>query len=279
MTCTRRPAPKCARRGASRILVTVTLAGLSTAVLSGGGCADMVTYSQDSREQGIELYNRGAYVDAAGAFRNAVRQNPRDYRSHYFLGAACEQSGQFQQAIASYKTSYSVITTTTEGRQDPDFRIRVLNGLASAIAKSDTREVELNAIETRVRTRSMPDDHYLLGRIYAFRGDADNAVEYLTRAATIDPTCYQFARDAGLYLEQVGQTAQAVPLLRRAYTLSDGQDQQVSAALRRLGVIPGPSLKGEDQLVRPIVPKGPIPAIELPQAGGVAGTADAPIRD
>jgi Flp pilus assembly protein TadD len=211
-----------------------------------------------------------------------VRQNPRDYRSYYYLGAATEQSGQFQQAIAAYKTSYSIIVTTTEGRNDPDFRMRALNGLASAIAKSDTREVEINALDRAVKTRSLPDDHYLLGRIHAIRGDADNAIECLTRAATIEPNNFYFARDAGLYLEQVGQTSRAVPMLRRAFTLSDGRDPQVSAALRRLGVVPGPSLKDQDQLAQPIVPKGPIPAIELPRRGdgSVAGSApDSPIRD
>jgi tetratricopeptide (TPR) repeat protein len=245
------------------------------------GCADMVTYSKDSRREGIELYNRGAYADSAGAFKNAVRQNPRDYRSYYYLGASNEQLQQYQQAIAAYKTSYQVIVTTMEGKQDPDFRILVMNGLASAIAKSDTREVELNTLEHRARTRAVPDDWYVLGRIYALRGDADNAIEALVRAATIDPNNYQFARDAGLYLEQVGQTAEAVPLLRRAYSLSQGTDKQVSAALRRLGVIPGPSLKDESQLSRPIVPKGPIPSIQLPpQPGPVAGApGNAPIRD
>jgi tetratricopeptide (TPR) repeat protein len=235
------------------------------------GCADMMTYSKDSRREGIAMYNRGAYADSAGAFRNAVRQNPRDYRSYYYLGAAEEQMGHFQESIAAYKTSYQVISTTMEGKQDPDFRIRALNGLASAIARSDTREVEINAIDHRAKTHAFGDDFYLLGKIYALRGDADGAIECLVRAATIEPVNLHFAREAGLYLEQLGQAPQAVPMLRRAYTLSGGKDEQVAAALRRLGVVPGPSLKDESQLARPIVPKGPIPAIELPNQGTVAG--------
>lgn len=267
------------RRSRSSLLAC----GLGLACLAClAGCADMVTYSKDSRREGIALYNRGAYADSAGAFKNAVRQNPRDYRSYYYLGASNEQLGQYQQAIAAYKTSYQVIVTTMEGKQDPDFRILVMNGLASAIAQSDVREVELNALEHRARTRAVPDDWYTLGRIYAIRGDADNAIEALVRAATIDPNNYQFSRDAGLYLEQVGQTAQAVPLLRRAYGLCNGTDAQVAAALRRLGVIPGPSLKDETQLTRPLVPKGPIPSIQLapPPPGTVAGVpAEQPVRD
>lgn len=250
------------------VVAVVAAAGLT-------GCADMVTYSQDSRREGIELYNRQAYADSAGAFRNAVRQNPRDYRSYYYLGAAHEQMGQFQQAIASYKTSYQVINTTMEGKQDPEFRVRALNGLASAIARSDTRDIELNAVENRVRTRSEPDDHYLLGKIYALRGDADNAIESFTKAVTFQPENFHFAKEAGLYLDSIGQTNRAIPFLRRAYSLNV-DDAQVSAALRKHNVIPGPGLNDESQLARPIVPKGPLP--ELP-VGGVTATPQGVIRD
>jgi tetratricopeptide (TPR) repeat protein len=241
------------------------------------GCADIITYSKDSRAAGIEMYNRQAYADAAGAFRNAVRQNPKDYRSYYYLGACNEQLGQFQQAIAAYKTSYQVIDTTMEGKQDPVWRFRVLNGLAGAIAKSDTRDIELNALENRVRTRSFPDDHYLLAKVYALRGDADMAIESFDRAVTISPNNFHYAREAGLYLESLGQHDRAVPVLQRAYSL-DNTDQQVIAALRRLNVIPGPSLKDESKLAQPFIPKGPIPAPKLPGTG-VSGTSDHAIRD
>jgi len=228
-----------------------------------GGCADMMTYSKDSRREGIEMYNRGAYADAAGAFRNAVRQNPRDYRSYYYLGIALEQLGQYQQSIAAQKTAYQVITTTMEGKNDPEFRYRSLNALASVIARSDVREAELNAIEHRARTRSMPDDHYLLAKIYALRGDADMAMEAFTRACTIEPNNVYFAREAGIYYESIGQSQRAIPTLRRAYSL-DPENKAVADALRRLGVVPGPSLQDEGKLAKPLVPKGPIPAIPIP---------------
>ncbi|MCS7034128.1 MAG: tetratricopeptide repeat protein [Phycisphaerae bacterium] len=247
-------------------------------VLIAGGCADLVTYSKDSRRAGIELYNRQAYADAAGAFRNAVRQNPRDYRSYYYLGACNDQLGHYQQAIAAYKTSYQVIDTTVDGRQDPDFRYRVLNGLAGAIARSDTREIELNSLENRVRTRSIPDDHYLLAKVYALRGDADRAIQSFERVITIAPNNFHYAREAGLYLESLGQHDRAVPILQRAYSLNN-HDPQVIAALRRLNVVPGPSLKEEQQLARPLIPKGPIPTPRLPGSGVSAGEVDPIIRD
>ncbi|HRK31706.1 MAG TPA: tetratricopeptide repeat protein [Tepidisphaeraceae bacterium] len=243
-----------------------------------GGCADVVTYSKDSRREGIELYNRQAYADAAGAFRNAVRQNPRDYRSYYYLGAANEQLGQYQQALAAYKTSYQVIDTTMEGKQDPEFRYRVLNGWASAIATGDNTDVELNAIELRARTRGQTDDNYILARVYAQRGDHDSAIEAYERAVNIDPNNFHYVREAGLYLESISQQQRAIPLLKRAYSL-DNTDTQVTAALSRLNIVPGPSLKAESQLARPLVPKGPIPELPLYNTGGLSNTNEPTIHD
>src|SRR6185295_12663575 len=62
------------------------------------GCADVITYSRDAQREGIKLYRQGDYADAAGAFRNALRQNPRDYQSYYYLGASYEAMTQYQQA-------------------------------------------------------------------------------------------------------------------------------------------------------------------------------------
>src|SRR3954465_14626568 len=69
-----------------RLLSTFTLSALLVAPLIGsGGCADMVTFSKDSRQKGIQQYAEGNYQDAAGSFQNAIRQDPRDFRSHFYL--------------------------------------------------------------------------------------------------------------------------------------------------------------------------------------------------
>jgi hypothetical protein len=54
----------------------------------------------------------------------------------------------------------------------------------------------------------------------------------------------------------------AVKQLKRAYQMND-KDPQVIAALRRNGVIPGPSLKEPEQLAKPSVPKGPLPEVDI----------------
>lgn len=240
---------------------TLRSAGLLTVLgvsLAAAGCADNVTYSKDSRRQGITMYQKEDYANAAGAFRSSVRQNPRDYRSYYWLGQSYEQMEQYQQSIQAYKTGRDVIGQTTDGREDVEMRYKLHNGLASAIAKSDASNVETDWAEGQARSRQTADDWYLVAKIFVNRGDPDSALEAFQRAVKVDPNNFVINKEAGLYLEQLGQTQQALAPLRRAYVL-EPQDQEVIAALRRIGIVPGPGLKQEGELVRPEIPRGPIP--------------------
>lgn len=228
------------------------------ALLLAAGCADVVTYSKDSRKEGLRLMRAQEYADAAGAFRNATRQNPRDYQSYYYLGESYAKLNQWQQAIAAYRTSLEVMDSTYAGREDVKFRQTAMNGYASAIAKSDSREVETNAVVQKAHSTAKANDWFLVAKVYAYRGDPDNAIEAYTRAEQIDPNNFFIAKERGLYLEQLNQQAKAEPSLRRAYAIQQ-DDEEVVAALRRMGIVPGLSLKAENALAQPVVPKGPIP--------------------
>jgi tetratricopeptide (TPR) repeat protein len=233
------------------------------------GCADVVTYSRDSQREGLKLYQQGDYANAAGAFRNSARQNPRNYQSYYYLACCYDHMGQYQEAIANYKTARQTINLTLEGKEDNATRQNILTGLAGAIAKSDQRDIETNEAVQDAESKQNAESWLLLGKIYAYRGDADSAIDAFNRAALLEPNNFMVLKDYGLYLERIGQRQRAESPLRRAYTL-DSNDEQVNAALRRIGVIPGPSIKDQSQLARPIVPKGPIPELHVPGMGGGA---------
>lgn len=222
------------------------------------GCADVVTYSKDSRNEGLRLMRAQEYADAAGAFRNATRQNPRDYQSYYYLGESYAQISQWQQSIAAYRTCLEVMDSTVAGRDDLEFRQTAMNGYASAIAKSDAREIETNAVVQKAHASAKATDWFQVAKVYAFRGDPDNAIDAYTRAEQIDPNNFYISKERGLYLEKLNQQAKAEPSLRRAYALNQ-DDAEVNAALRRLGVVPGLSLKPENALAKPPLPNGPIP--------------------
>jgi tetratricopeptide (TPR) repeat protein len=258
------------RMMAGAVIVGALLMGI-------GGCADVITYSQDAQREGIRLYQKQNYADAAGAFRNSVRQNPRNYEGYYWLGSSYEHLGQFQQSIAAYKTARQTISLTAEGKADDEMRAKILSGLASAIAKSDQRDTETDAANRDARNYGGAESWFLLAKIYAYRGDADSAIDAYNRAALLEPQTFYIAKDYGLYMERIGQKQRAEPPLRRAYSL-DQDDKDVNAALRRIGVVPGPSILNEDQLARPIVPKGPIPTPKMPNVLPGASSTDSTVQ-
>lgn len=222
------------------------------------GCSDVLTYADASREEGISLYKQGQYDAAAGSFKNATKQNPRDYESFYWLGVSYDASKNYSQAINAYKTSLDVQKLTLDGRHDVTSRRRTLEGLAIAISKSPGRAQEIQQIEQKNSGRESAEDALLLAKIFRYSGDADGAIECYNRAVLLDPDDAAISREAGLYFEQIGRTQHAEPLLKRAYN-ANPSDEPVVAALRRIGIVPGPSLKNQEQLVKPGVPLGPIP--------------------
>jgi Tfp pilus assembly protein PilF len=153
----------------------------------------------------------------------------------------------------------------------------VLNGLASAIAKSDRRDAEINDIQSQASINGSAEDWFILAKVFAYRGDADSALDAYNKAELMDPQNFYIAKEYGLYLERTGQTQKAELPLRKAYAM-DSTDADVNNALRRIGVIPGPSLKDQDALAKPLIPRGPIPEIDLnkvvaPITGGTSSTS------
>ena len=71
------------------------------------------------------------------------------------------------------------------------------------------------------------------------------------------------AKEHGLFLLELNQRTKAAEELRRAYVLNvrarRPDDPQVNDGLRKLDVVPGPSLGEESDLAKPIIPHGPLP--------------------
>jgi tetratricopeptide (TPR) repeat protein len=246
--------------------------GLLAGVVIASGCGELITYSFKSRRAGIEAYEQQRYEDAAGAFRNATQQNPRDYISFYYLGKIFQSTGRQQQALQSFKTAVEVMPVTLEGKQDETFRMTVIDALAECVNQAPSREQEVAALEDSANTSQRANDWFVVARTHAMTGDADSAIDAYSRAVLAGPKDKQITRSYALYLEKIGQTRRAEPVLRRAYQLNP-QDAEVADALRRVGVVPGPSLLEEQKLVQPIVPKGPIPELELRVKENPASTA------
>jgi len=261
----------------TRHFLLIAITGCFLAVV---GCQqEIISHGPAARAEGVKAYEEGQYADAAGSFRNAIRSDPRDYRSQFYLGQSYEQMRQYQQAIQAYKASLDAQPLTLAGKEDQSQRLKTIDALASVISKSDQRDSEINAIDQRAKTGNNAQDYLLLGKIYANRGDADSAIDAYNRAFVINPQDFTIAKVYGLYLAQIGQNQRAAQALRKAYTLNQNDDQ-VNEALRRLNVVPGPGLKDESALVKPPIPQGPLPEVDLSKfkIGGSNASTEEPAQ-
>ncbi len=229
------------------------------ALLCSAGCSDVITYARDSREKGLQYYNQADYENAAGDFKNAIRQDPADYYSHYYLASCYDHGKAYHQAIQQYKTCLHIMENSLGGKEDIAFRMQVLDNLGGAIAKADDRSVELTALNEGPKT---PEDSFLMAKVYRLTGDADSAVEAYDHASLLAPKNFYISKEYGIYLAKLGQDERAGKELRIAYAIND-KDQQVIDALREVGVVPGPGLKDEKDLAKPVIPEGPIPKVDV----------------
>src|SRR5688500_9386564 len=129
--------------GAVALSVTILIGSSGCGNSSGGNQNSgmlAVTNTKAVRDMGIRQYNAGEYTDAAGTFKNATRQDPRDYQSYAYLGDCYQQMGQQQQAIQAYKASLDTAGRSFAGREDTAFRARTLDGLAGSIAQRGEEE-------------------------------------------------------------------------------------------------------------------------------------------
>jgi tetratricopeptide (TPR) repeat protein len=246
----------------SHALSRIALASFALLLLiAAQGCTDMVTFAGDNRAAGIAAYNEGRYTDSAGSFRSALRQDPRDYQSHYWLGLSYNNLQNYQSAIAAFRSCLDTRTITLAGQEDRAIQGKAIEGLAQAIVNSDDGDVEINQVEQRARVAGgakSAQEFFLLAKVYRYRKLPDMALDYYSRACLQDNRNFTYLKEYGLYLEQLQQTAQAQTTIRQAYAVNS-DDMEVNASLQRLGIVPGLALKNKSDLAKPIIPKGPIP--------------------
>src|SRR5687767_7491714 len=219
----------------------------TTLLLTGCQSSTFLSSPSDSRREGEQLYREGSYGEAAGSFKTAIRRNPRDYKSQHYLGQCYEQMGQHQQAVAAYKASLDTAKLTLEGQENKQFRLLTLDGLANVVAKHDPKDVELDLLENKAKSGKVAENWFVVAKVYRLRGDVDSALDAYNRAALMDQKDFGIMKEYALYLEQVGQIPRATQSLRKAYALNN-TDPEVNAALRRVGIVPGPAVNSQTQL-------------------------------
>ena len=117
-----------------------------------------------------------------------------------------------------------------------------MDGLAECIAKGGPSSDEEATLQRQAQSNPTVDQLWLLAKVYRYAGQADEAIETYTKAVLLDPGRFDVAKEAGLYEESLKQNDRAAETLKKAYA-DDPNDDEVNDALRRLGVVIGPSLR------------------------------------
>lgn len=248
-------------------LTSVGLLCAATAMVGlSGGCGDIVTYAGEARQQGIRLYNEGKYAEATGSFNSAIKQRPQDYESYYYLARTHEAMGMFHQAVSEYRTTLTLMTNSLKGKTDAEFRLKTLDGLASAISSGKDQTLEQAAF-SKTGGPSTGEDVWVVAKVRRLDGDIDSALGEYVEATSMEPNNQPLAKEFGLYLSKLNQRTQAVTELSRAYVINYRKrlpdDPEVNDGLRALGVVPGPSLADQRDLRQPVIPEGPLPEVKV----------------
>lgn len=239
------------------------------------GCTEVLTYANKSRDEGLRLYNDHYYADAAGAFRNAVRQNPRDYQSEYYLGLCYNELKQHHQAFATFRASLDVMTQLGPNFVDPGFRQVVLDAYGASVARHDENESEITALTKRAAGSSSGEEWFVLAKAFRLRGDADRAIDAYTRAARVAGDNFYIRKEFGLYLlDPLAQNKEAEYWLKMANKLQP-YDEQVNAGLAKLGVTVNASSRNREPLTHftPAPRQATVVPSASPTAAPVAGSA------
>jgi tetratricopeptide (TPR) repeat protein len=239
---------------------------------------DWLTWSNDAKRQGLQQYNDGRYAEAAGCFRNAIRQNPADPEAEYWLALSYEQTHSYHEAIDAYKTSLQLMPAPNTVHYSQGMHDNAFDRLAHIVASNDPTGSETDLIAQKAASENSSEEFRLLGRVFRYRGDADSSLENYRRAVQIEPSNFVAQREFGLYLEQLSQNQEAGQVLRDAYRINQ-RDDQVNGALRRIGMDPGPNLLAtEEPVAHPLMPPLPNsdPGLPTPAANTYTPSPDQP---
>jgi tetratricopeptide (TPR) repeat protein len=247
---------------------SITLVGAGFVGLA--GCSsmqgvDLLTWANDAKRQGMQNYNDGKYSEAAGCFRNAIRQQPQDPEAEFWLALCYEQMQSYHEAIDAYKTCLQLMPPPGTAHYSVAMHDNAFDRLAHIVAANDPTGGEIDLIQQTASSSNSSEEFRLLGRVFRYRGDADSGLENYHRAVQIDPDNFAAQREYGLYLELLTQNQDAGVVLRDAYRLNQ-DDDQVNNALRRIGMEPGPGLLANEQpAAHPLMPALPNSDPGLPQ--------------
>jgi len=149
--------------------------------------------------EGLRYLDQARYQEAIGALRQALELDPTLINARYDLGVAYFSSGELSEARHAFQEVH---------RENP-------NHLFSAyfLARLDLIEEDLDGairgFELLVNQNGVVDELYYLGSAYFRKGEMQQAVQTLQKAAVLKPNDYRVPLLLARAYQKTGQSARA----------------------------------------------------------------------
>jgi serine/threonine-protein kinase len=182
----------------------------------------------------------GQLDEAIAEGRTAIRLKPDLVRAHVLLGSALQGQAKFDEAIAEYREAI---------RLDPD-DADAHGALGHALQAKQKLDESVTECRTAIRLRpEIAEHHYNLANALMFLGKLDLAADEFRAAIQRDPNYAEAHCNLGLVLQNQGDHAGAVEMLRKGHDLGSRRPgwrypsaQWVAEAERELAVAQGRAL-------------------------------------
>jgi tetratricopeptide (TPR) repeat protein len=134
--------------------------------------------SEDFFLTGMREYNKGDFQDAFQAFSRAVFEDPKDYRSYFFLGQTHEQLRDPEKAILAYKKALEVRMHYLPAHE----------ALGLVFYKQKNyKEAEINLREAEKLNSKSAEVYYTLGEIEQRNDACEKAITAYEQALKLNP--------------------------------------------------------------------------------------------
>jgi tetratricopeptide (TPR) repeat protein len=156
----------------------------------------------------------GDYEDADHWFSEITSESPNDAETWYLLGRTKYNEGRFEEGVSSFERSLALHPRDVEAEDNLGLCRKELNQLKEAKVAFQT------AIEWQGKTPTDAQPFLNLGILIADAGEWENAIRYLTQAASLSPSNPRIHEELGAVYQEQNELPKAQEELERAVTLA-----------------------------------------------------------